>query len=88
MDDQDKVNRRDFIATSAGAAGVATTLGATTAFAQPAPKEAPPGFKDQEPIKLYWNKPLNEIVDIDLSRAAPEFRRRGPGNVIRSTAIC
>lgn len=77
MDDQDKVNRRDFIATSAGAAGVATTLGATTALAQPAAKEAPPGFKDQEPIKLYWNKPLNEIVDIDLSRAAPELSEEG-----------
>lgn len=76
--DQDKVNRRDFHRDVGGSTGVATTFGADGFRSQSAPKEAPPGFRDQDPIKLYWNKPLNEIVDIDLSRAAPNFRRRGP----------
>ena len=42
MDDRDQVNRRDFIATTAGAASVATGLASTAALAQPASKEAPP----------------------------------------------
>jgi tRNA(Arg) A34 adenosine deaminase TadA len=77
MDDRDQVNRRDFIATTAGAASVATGLAGTAALAQPAPKEAPPGFRDQTPIRDYWNRPLNEVVDVDLRRAAPELTEEG-----------
>jgi tRNA(Arg) A34 adenosine deaminase TadA len=77
MDDRDQVNRRDFIATTAGAAGVATTLAGTSAFAQPAQKQAPPGFNEQKPIRDYWNAPLNQIVDVDLGRAAPELAEEG-----------
>ena len=77
MDDRDQVNRRDFIATTAGAASVATGLAGTAALAQPASKEAPPGFRDQTPIRDYWNRPLNEVVDVDLRRAAPELTEEG-----------
>ena len=77
MDDRDQVNRRDFIATTAGAASVATGLASTAALAQPASKEAPPGFRDQTPIRDYWNRPLNEVVDVDLRRAAPELTEEG-----------
>jgi tRNA(Arg) A34 adenosine deaminase TadA len=77
MDDRDQVNRRDFIATTAGAASVATGLAGTAALAQPASKEAPPGFRDQTPIRDYWSRPLNEVVDVDLRRAAPELTEEG-----------
>jgi tRNA(Arg) A34 adenosine deaminase TadA len=80
MDEQDKVNRRDFIATTAGAAGVATTLAGaafTPALAQSSLKELPPGFNDQDPLKHYWTRPLNEIVEVDLLRAAPELAEEG-----------
>ena len=52
MDDRDQVNRRDFIATTAGAASVATGLAGTAALAQPASKEAPPGFRDRELLSV------------------------------------
>jgi len=62
MDHGDQVNRRDFIATTAGAASVATGLAGTAAFAQPASKALPPGFKDQIPLQNNWDKPLKEVV--------------------------
>ena len=76
MDDQDKVNRRDFIATSAGAAGVATSLvddgvGAARVEGGAAGLQGPGAYQ------AHWNKPLNEIVDVDLSRAAPELSEEG-----------
>jgi tRNA(Arg) A34 adenosine deaminase TadA len=76
MDDREKVNRRDFIATTAAAAGAATTLAAgtvTPALAQLPSKDLPAGFSDQEPLKRYWGKQLNEIVEVDLKTAAPEL---------------
>jgi tRNA(Arg) A34 adenosine deaminase TadA len=76
MNDRDQVNRRNFIATTAGAAGGATAF-AGVAFAQAAPKDIPPGFADQDPLKKYWEKQLNQIVDIDLKRAAPELADEG-----------
>ena len=76
MDDRDKVNRRDFITTTAGAAGVAGTVAGATltqAFAQSVTKELPPGFNDQEPLRRYWGKPLSEVVEVDLKTVAPEL---------------
>jgi tRNA(Arg) A34 adenosine deaminase TadA len=75
MTDQGKVNRRDFIATTTVAAGAASALAGATltpALAQVS-KDPPAGFIDQEPLKRYWGKPLNEIVDVDLKLAAPEL---------------
>jgi tRNA(Arg) A34 adenosine deaminase TadA len=75
MSDQDKVNRRDFIATTAGTAGALAAAGslATTASAQAPASTPPPGFKDQPPFAAYWEKQLNEIVKVDLTRDAPEL---------------
>jgi tRNA(Arg) A34 adenosine deaminase TadA len=74
MSDQDKVNRRDFIVTTAGVAGAATALaGGTPALAQTQPPDVPLGFRDQEPFKRYWGQQLNELVHVDLSKDAPEL---------------
>lgn len=75
MSDQDKVNRRDFISATAGAAGAFAAAGslATTASAQGPASEPPPGFRDQPPFKDNWEKPLRDIVKVDLSKDAPEL---------------
>jgi tRNA(Arg) A34 adenosine deaminase TadA len=76
MADQDKVNRRDFIATTAVAAGAASALGAapTSASAQSllAP---PPGFDTQKPLIENWNRQLGDLVDVsfNIGRDAPEL---------------
>jgi len=73
MSDRDQINRRDFIVTTAGAAGSASALaGATLAQAQAQPLP-PPGFVDQPPFANNWAKPLSQVVHIDLSAAAPEL---------------
>src|SRR6266567_2297171 len=61
MSDQDKVNRRDFIVTTASIAGAATA-GATTALAQ---TKLPEGFDAQKPLIEYWDKRLNEVVELN-----------------------
>jgi tRNA(Arg) A34 adenosine deaminase TadA len=77
VDDRDKVNRRDFMAATAGVAGMAagTLAGApfSPALAQSAANEPPPGFNDQEPLRRYWEKPLSKVVEVDLEAAAPEL---------------
>ena len=75
MSDQDEVNRRDFIATTAGAAGALAATGALTtpASAQEPPAKPPLGFRDQPPFDAYWKKPLSEIVKVDLTKDAPEL---------------
>lgn len=75
MSDQDKVNRRDFIATTAGAAGAWAAAGSlvTTASAQGPASEPPPGFRDQAPFRAYWEKQLRDIVKVDLTGDAPEL---------------
>src|SRR4051794_20375946 len=76
MSDQQQVNRREFIATTAGTASAAGALAiagsTTTALAQPSPG-IPPGFRDQKPLRDYWEKQLRELVDVDLTRDAPEL---------------
>lgn len=72
MSDQNQVNRRDFIATTTVAAGAASAA-LTPALAQSSSKDPPAGFSDQEPLRRYWGKPLNEIVEVDLKVAAPEL---------------
>ena len=75
MSDRDQINRRDFIVTTAGVAGSASALaGATVAPAQ-AQTSPPPGFVDQPPFAKNWAKPLREVVQVDLSTAAPELAR-------------
>jgi tRNA(Arg) A34 adenosine deaminase TadA len=76
MRDQHTVNRREFIATTAGTATAAGTLAAagsmTTALAQGS-ANIPPGFRDQKPLQAYWEKQLRDIVEVDLTKDAPEL---------------
>ncbi len=77
MGDQEKVNRRDFIATSAAAAGAASALSAgaiTPALAQ-SPLMPPPGFDIQTPMIENWNRQLGDLVEVKLNilKDAPEL---------------
>src|SRR5262245_37520471 len=73
MEHPGKVNRRDFLVTTAGAAamaGASTNAAAAPAYAQacgPAPVLDP-----RSPLAQYWTKQLCEAASVDLSTAAPE----------------
>src|SRR6476620_1363943 len=77
MNDQNKVNRRDFIATTTAAAGAASALGAATLT--PASAQSllapPPGFDTQPPLIENWNRQLGYLVDVsfNIGRDAPEL---------------
>ena len=77
MNERNKVNRRDFIATTTVAAGAATALGA--AAPTPAPAQSllapPPGFDTQPPLVENWNRQLGDLVDVSsgIRRDAPEL---------------
>ena len=77
MNDQNKVNRRDFIATTTAAAGAASALGAATLT--PASAQSllapPPGFDTQPPLIENWNRQLGDLVDVsfNIGRDAPEL---------------
>src|SRR5215468_2778495 len=73
MSDRDQINRRDFIVTTAGAAGSASALAGVTLTTAQAQTSPPPGFVDQERFAKNWGKPLREVVNVDLSVAAPEL---------------
>jgi tRNA(Arg) A34 adenosine deaminase TadA len=73
MSDRDQINRRDFIVTTAGVAGSASALAGATLTPAQAQASPPPGFVDQPPFAKNWAKPLREVVQIDLSTAAPEL---------------
>ena len=73
MSDSDKLNRRDFIVTTAGATG-ALASATTIASAQQA-DPLDPGFDQQDPLKQYWTKPLGEIVHVDYSKDAKDLER-------------
>jgi tRNA(Arg) A34 adenosine deaminase TadA len=71
MSEGDHINRRDFIVTTAGAAG-ALGSAATLASAQPQ-ASPPPGFDEQKPFAKSWPMQLRDIVNVDLAAAAPEL---------------
>jgi tRNA(Arg) A34 adenosine deaminase TadA len=72
MSAADDINRRNDTARTAGAIGVVAGDGLA-----PAPAEAahplPPGFDDQKPLIDNWNRQLNQIVEVDLQKDAPEL---------------
>src|SRR2546429_9192541 len=75
MSDRDRINRRDFIVTTAGVAGTASAFAEATVTAAQAqaPGSPPPGVCDQEPFAKYWGKQLREGVDGGLVAAAPRL---------------
>ena len=73
MDGNDKIDRRDFLVKTAGVAGGATALTGAALTPAHAQTPLPPGFKDQKPLQDYWEKKLQEIVTVDLTKDAPEL---------------
>jgi tRNA(Arg) A34 adenosine deaminase TadA len=74
MSESEKINRRDLIVKTAGAAGAAGALvGVAPALAQTL-QPLPPGFDTQAaPVAANWDKQLNEVVNIDFQIDAPEL---------------
>jgi tRNA(Arg) A34 adenosine deaminase TadA len=77
MSDHNKVNRRDFIATTTAVAGAASTLAG--AVLTPASAQSllapPPGFDTQKPLIDNWNRQLGDLVDVsvNIAKDAPEL---------------
>jgi tRNA(Arg) A34 adenosine deaminase TadA len=72
------INRRDLIVKTAGAASAAGALagGMTEALAA---EPLPAGFADQPPLKEFWDKQLNAVVDVSptLKKDAPDLAEDG-----------
>jgi tRNA(Arg) A34 adenosine deaminase TadA len=71
MDGDSTINRRDFLVTTAGAAGTTgalTGLPLTPAYGRETP---PPPF--HEPLIEYWEQPVSDVAEVDLKKAAPEL---------------
>jgi tRNA(Arg) A34 adenosine deaminase TadA len=70
-----EINRRSLIVRTAGAIGAAGAI--TAAEVSPALTQAdqqiPPGFDVQQPLIQFWNKPLNQVVEVDLRKDAPDL---------------
>ena len=73
MSDSDKLNRRDFIVTTAGATGALASATSIAVAQQADPLD--PGFDQQDPLKHYWTKPLGEIVHVDYDKDAKDLQR-------------
>jgi len=75
MGTDNEINRRSLIVRTAGAIGAAGTIaGAEIAPASAqASQPIPPGFDVQKPLIENWNKPLNQVVEVDLRKDAPEL---------------
>lgn len=77
MNDQNEVNRRNFIVTTTAAAGAASAIGAVVSAPASAQSllEPPPGFNTQPPLIENWNRQLGDLVDVSsgIRRDAPEL---------------
>ena len=72
-DDGKSVNRRDLMVKTAGVAGAAGAFVKASPALALNPELLPPGFAEQAPLKNNWRNQLNEIVKVDLRKAAPEL---------------
>jgi tRNA(Arg) A34 adenosine deaminase TadA len=71
MDHRD-INRRKFLAQGVGAAGIASTLtGASPVRAQGAP--AAPVIDSDAPLARYWQQPVYQLAEVDLTTAAQDL---------------
>jgi tRNA(Arg) A34 adenosine deaminase TadA len=73
MSEYGRVNRREFLLTTAATVGGATTLGAT---ALPSSDEAalPQGIHAEDPLAQYWQKRVSDLIQVKL---APELANEG-----------
>jgi tRNA(Arg) A34 adenosine deaminase TadA len=75
MGTDNEIDRRSLIVRTAGAVGaVGAIAGAEVAPASAqAEQPIPPGFDVQKPLIQFWNKPLNQVVEVDLRKDAPDL---------------
>jgi tRNA(Arg) A34 adenosine deaminase TadA len=75
MGTDNEIDRRSLIVRTAGAIGAAGAITGVEAVPASAQTEQPipPGFDVQKPLVQFWNKPLNQVVEIDLRRDAPDL---------------
>ena len=76
MGSEDEINRRNLIVGTAGAIGAVAGSGLVAGSAEAA-QPLPPGFADQKPLIDFWNKELNQVVAVDLTKDAPELADPG-----------
>ena len=76
MGSDDEINRRNLIVGTAGAIGAVAGSGLMAGSAEAA-QPLPPGFADQKPLIDFWNKELNQVVAVDLTKDAPELADPG-----------
>jgi tRNA(Arg) A34 adenosine deaminase TadA len=76
MGSEDEINRRNLIIGTAGAMGVVAGSGLVPGSAEAA-QPLPAGFADQKPLIEFWNKELNQVVAVDLTKDAPELADPG-----------
>ena len=69
----DELNRRDFIAKTAGTAGAASAIAGGTLGVANAQATPPPGFDAQPPFSRNWERQLREVVNVNLNAASPEL---------------
>ncbi len=75
MSDNDQMNRRDFIVTTAGIAGTASEFSDMVVSPAQAQPPQPPVLDDQAPLAQYWRKQVFELVAVNPNDAAPELEK-------------
>jgi tRNA(Arg) A34 adenosine deaminase TadA len=74
MSKRRRINRRDFLVRTAGAAGAVSALAGTAlkpAHSQTCPPV--PVIDPNEPLAHYWQKQVCELADVDFKAASPEL---------------
>jgi tRNA(Arg) A34 adenosine deaminase TadA len=66
------INRRKFLAQGVGAAGIASALTGTSPL-QAEEVPAPPVIDSDAPLARYWQRPVSQLAEVDLTTAAHEL---------------
>jgi tRNA(Arg) A34 adenosine deaminase TadA len=73
MGTDSEINRRNLIVQTAGAIGATGVVAGAGLGPASAQAPLPPGFDGQKPLIANWNRQLNQVVEVDLSKDAPEL---------------
>ena len=73
MSTDNEINRRKLIVQTAGAIGAAGAVAEVAPTSAQTTRPLPPGFDVQKPLIENWNKPLHQVVEVDLRKDAPEL---------------